>query len=374
MSIPSEPISSDIIPVGLGSRSYDIHVGRNVLSTSADLVRPFIENRKVIIVTDENIAPLHLQQTRQLMAPLASDCTEFIVPAGEASKSFDCYQRLMTDILAWGVDRQTVLVALGGGVIGDLVGFVAATLLRGVSFIQIPTSLLAQVDSSVGGKTGINAPQGKNLVGCFHQPVIVLADTALLDSLPPRELKAGYAEIVKYALLGDAQFFDWLEGHAANVLSCDEDALRYAVRRSCEMKAQIVAADETEAGQRALLNLGHTFAHAFEAEAGYDGRLLHGEAVSAGLVCAFGLSQALGLCSGQDRVRVEAHLKKLGLISSVHDLPAGHAQPHQLIGHMYKDKKAQNNELTFILVTEIGDAFVQKEVPEASVTEFLEML
>ena len=279
---------------------------------------------------------------------------------------------LMESILALGVDRQTVLIALGGGVIGDLVGFAAASLLRGVDFIQIPTSLLAQVDSSVGGKTGINARVGKNLIGAFYQPKLVLADSDVLRTLPEREMRAGYAEIVKYGLLGDASFFEWLEANGADVIQGQPEAIAHAVRTSCLAKAAIVSADETEAGKRALLNLGHTFAHAFEAEAGYDGRLLHGEAVAVGLGLAFEFSAFLDRANGQEAVRVKSHLAKLGLPASIADLPAGHASAQTLVRHMYKDKKTQNGVLTFILVEEIGKAEVVSHIQSEDVERFLE--
>ena len=265
-------------------------------------------------------------------------------------------------------------MAIGGGVIGDLVGFAAASLLRGLDFIQIPTSLLAQVDSSVGGKTGINTAAGKNLIGAFHQPRLVLANIEMLTSLPTRELKAGYAEVVKYGLLGDPAFFDWLEVNGRSVISGDLDIQAEAVRRSCQAKADIVATDEYEAGQRALLNLGHTFAHAFEAVAGYDGRLLHGEAVSAGLAYAFAFSTQLGLCSGQDAIRVAAHLQAMEMPSHIKELTAGQAPPQVLIDYMRKDKKALQGKLTLILARKIGDAFVAGDIDEAELNRFLETI
>ncbi len=365
---------SSRIHVSLGQSSYDIHIGTNLLEAAADELAALLAGRQLVIVTDEHVAPLHLKTTEAALAAHARQTTSFILPAGEASKSFAVYQQLVDDILGLPIDRQTVLVALGGGVIGDLAGFAAASLLRGLDFIQIPTSLLAQVDSSVGGKTGINTKAGKNLVGAFHQPRLVLADIGLLASLPERELKAGYAEIAKYGLLGDAEFFNWLEQHGRDVISGEAAAQTEAVRRSCQAKADIVAADERESGQRALLNLGHTFAHAFEAVAGYDGRLLHGEAVSAGLVCAFSFSRQLGLCTGQDVERVNAHLQAMGMPASAKQLPAGQAAPQVLIDHMRKDKKARRGKLTFILARQIGDAFVANDVDEAELNNFLETL
>ena len=363
-----------VIAVGLGTNSYDIHIDSDVLGTAQSLVAPIATDRKVVIITDSHVAPLHLAKTEQLFSPMAASVHSLIVPAGEASKSFSSYHNLIEDILGLGIDRQAVLVALGGGVVGDLVGFVAASLLRGIRFIQIPTSLLAQVDSSVGGKTGINSAHGKNLVGAFHQPSLVLADIDLLASLPERELRAGYAEIVKYGLLGDADFFEWLEANGTALLSGKPDILAEAVGRSCQAKADIVAEDEKEQGRRALLNLGHTFAHAFEAEAGYDGRLLHGEAVAVGLRCAFEFSEQLGFASGQDTGRIIAHLRTAGLLSSVHDMPAGWASPDRLISHMYKDKKVQSGSLTFILAHQIGEAFVARNIAEADIRHYLERL
>lgn len=366
--------SSSRIHVDVSDNAYDIHIGTNLLQSAADELAALLAGRQLVIVTDRHVAPLHLEPTKRALAAHATSTSCFILPAGEASKSFSVYEKLVNDILALPIDRQTVLVALGGGVIGDLVGFAAASLLRGLDFIQIPTSLLAQVDSSVGGKTGINTPAGKNLVGAFHQPRLVLADIGLLASLPEREIKAGYAEVVKYGLLGDADFFDWLEKHGRDILSGIPEAQAEAVRRSCQAKAEIVAADEREAGQRALLNLGHTFAHAFEAVAGYDGRLLHGEAVSAGLVCAFAFSRQLGLCSGQDVERVKAHLTAMGIPASADELPAGQAAPQVLIDHMRKDKKARQGKLTFILARQIGEAFVDRNIDEAELNRFLESL
>ena len=361
-----------IVSVGLGARSYDIHIGLELLTNAAQYIAPFITGRKLIIISDETVGALYEASLVNQLKPLARDYMSLRVPAGEASKSLHHFSALCEEILQSGIDRQTVLIALGGGVIGDLVGYVAASLLRGLDFIQIPTSLLAQVDSSVGGKTGINASAGKNLIGAFHQPRLVLADISVLDSLSPREMRAGYAEVVKYGLLGDHDFFEWLEANGAQVLARDPAALSYAVQTSCQAKADIVAADETEAGKRALLNLGHTFAHAFEAEAGYNGSLLHGEAVAAGLGTAFAFSAALGLCHGQDVQRAKAHLSASELPASRKDLPAGNASAEQLLLHMKKDKKVENAALTFILAHGIGAAEIHKNVPAEQVIDFLE--
>ena len=362
------------INVALAGNSYDIYIGNDLFTAAANSLSVLLTEKQVVIITDSNIAPLHLKATEQAVAEFARQTVSFVLPAGESSKSFGIYEQLVNDILRIPIDRQTVLVALGGGVIGDLVGFVAASLLRGLDFIQIPTSLLAQVDSSVGGKTGINTATGKNLLGAFHQPRLVLADISMLDSLPIRELKAGYAEMVKYGLLGDAAFFEWLEVNGRDVINGNTEAQAEAVRRSCQTKVDIVVADEFETGQRALLNLGHTFAHAFEAVAGYDGRLLHGEAVSVGLVCAFAFSQQLGLCSGQDVMRVAAHLKDMEMPARLNQLAAGQAEPQVLIDYMRKDKKAQQGKLTIILARQIGEAFVGQNIDEAELKSFLETL
>ena len=360
------------ISVELGTRSYDIHIGGGLIAASGTLALPFIANRHLVVITDHCVRSAHGQRLIEALEAPARKIDILSVPAGEASKSMAIYGNLLDDILALGVDRSTVIIAFGGGVIGDLAGYVAATLLRGVDLIQIPTSLLAQVDSSVGGKTGINMSAGKNLVGAFHQPKLVLADSEILATLPDRELRAGYAEIVKYGLLGNADFFNWLEQYGVAVLARDEGAIAHAVRVSCLTKADIVAKDERESGARALLNFGHTFAHAFEAEAGYDGRLLHGEAVAAGMGTAFSFSRQLGIVSGQDEIRVKAHLREMGLPFDRASLPAGDAAPSTLIRHMYKDKKTHQGALTFILVNAIGEAFVQRNVDENSITTFLE--
>ena len=360
------------VPVSLGARSYDILIGPRLLAEADTHLAPFVRNRHVIIIADSNTKTLYQSQLASTLAPLCRRCDCLDVPAGEHTKSLSQFSSLMEDILALGVDRQAVLIALGGGVIGDLVGYAAASLLRGVDFIQVPTSLLAQVDSSVGGKTGINASVGKNLIGAFYQPKIVLADSDVLTSLDARQMRAGYAEIVKYGLLGDADFFEWLEANGAAVIAGDKDAIAYAVMTSCQAKAAIVSADETEAGKRALLNLGHTFAHAFEAQAGYDGRLLHGEAVAVGLGLAFEFSAYLGRGTSQDAGRIKAHLRKMGLPDDRATLPAGNADASQLVSHMMKDKKTKDGILTFILATKIGAAEIAHNIDATDVRRFLE--
>jgi len=362
----------ETISVDLGARSYEIKIGQALLQNAAHHMAPFITDKHIIIISDSDVAPLYQSELASNLSSVASRIDCLTVPAGEASKSLRCFSDLMEDILSLNVDRKTCLIALGGGVIGDLVGYAASSLLRGVDFIQIPTSLLAQVDSSVGGKTGINAKAGKNLIGAFYQPKLVLADIDVLSSLSARQMRAGYAEIVKYGLLGDADFFEWLEAHGDKLLAGDPEALMYAVTKSCQAKADIVAADETEAGKRALLNLGHTFAHAFEAEAGYDGRLLHGEAVAAGLALAFSFSNHLGAPTSQDSARIIAHLKAVGLPAGLADLPAGQASAERLLFHMMKDKKTSNGKLTFILATQIGAAYIAPNIPSDEVIAFLE--
>ncbi|ADE40155.1 3-dehydroquinate synthase [Candidatus Puniceispirillum marinum] len=360
------------LTVGLGDRAYNIVIGPGLLAQAGDILGPIAADRHIVIISDEQVAALHLASLQTSLTKTARKIDALTVPAGETSKSMSVLARLLDDILALGVDRSVLLIAFGGGVIGDLAGFAAASLLRGVDFVQIPTSLLAQVDSSVGGKTGVNAAKGKNLIGAFYQPKAVLADTALLASLPPRELCAGFAEVIKYGLLGDRDFFEWLEANGQNVLALDDAAIAHAVYTSCAAKARIVEADEREAGQRALLNLGHTFAHAFEAEAKYDGRLLHGEAVAAGMGLAFDLSVALNICNGQDAGRCKALLEASGLPSGLSNLPAGRASADTLLGHMKHDKKVKDGTMHFVLVRSIGDAFVSGDVPPETVLALLE--
>jgi 3-dehydroquinate synthase len=360
----------ECVRVELGSRSYDIQIGPGLIQDAAGPIASVAAGRKLVIVSDETVAALHgpalvASLERDGLAPPPS----VIVPPGESSKSLENFGHAAERILALGIDRATILVALGGGVVGDLAGFLAATLLRGIDFIQVPTTLLAQVDSSVGGKTGIDSAVGKNLIGAFHQPRLVLADTDALATLPARELKAGYAEIVKYGLIDDPGFFDWLEDHGAAVLAGDVAATTHGVATSCRAKARIVAADERESGLRALLNLGHTFGHALEVEAGFGADLNHGEAVSIGLVLAFDLSVALGLCPPADARRVRTHLARLGLPVSP---PKGFGfKPDALIDRMTLDKKAEGRRLTFVLAKGIGGAFVARNVARQEVEPVL---
>ena len=357
--------------VALDSRSYDIVVGHGLLAEAARHVGPLLPRPRAVVVTDETVAALHLPALRDALAAGSIAVDEAVVPAGEASKSMAGLERLLDRLLDLQVERRDVILALGGGVVGDLAGFAAAVLRRGVDFIQIPTTLLAQVDSSVGGKTGINMPQGKNLVGAFHQPRLVLADVATLDSLPPRELRAGYAEVVKYGLLGDRPFFEWLEANGPALLAGDSGLRAEAVLTSCRRKAEIVAQDEREGGVRALLNLGHTFAHAYEAEAGYGGDVLHGEAVAAGMIAAFRLSVRLGLCSGQELERASRHFAATGLPVSAAGLGLAEATPERLLAHMRQDKKVADGRITFILLRGIGEAVISREVDEADVLAVL---
>jgi 3-dehydroquinate synthase len=361
---------SETITVGLGERAYDIHVGDGLLKQAGALLKPLAKG-VVPVVTDSHVADIHLPSLLGALRQEGLDARAIVMPPGEVSKSFAGLERLSGALLDMEIDRKGLVVALGGGVIGDLTGFAAGVLKRGVAFAQIPTTLLAQVDSSVGGKTAINAAQGKNLIGLFHQPRIVIADTSLLGTLPRRELLAGYAEVAKYGALGDAQFFEWLELKAAKALAGDEKAMVKAVAHSCRMKAEIVARDERETGDRALLNLGHTFGHALEAATGFSDRLVHGEGVAIGMALAFRLSVKLGLCPGQDAERFVRHLKAVGLPSSIGDIAGARPGAGELIRHMAHDKKVTEGKLTFILLRGLGQAFVTREVPLEAVKEVL---
>jgi 3-dehydroquinate synthase len=349
--------------VELGPRSYDILVGAGLIGEAGRAMAPVLRRKRVFIVTDETVAPLHLPALEASLEQAGIAFDKAILPAGEQTKSFDRLADLADRILAAGVERGSTLVALGGGVIGDLAGFAASIVLRGIDFVQIPTTLLAQVDSSVGGKTGINTPRGKNLVGSFHQPRLVLADIDALATLPRRQLLAGYAEVVKYGLLGDAAFFAWLEQNGVALLAGDADLQREAVKRSCAAKAAVVADDEREAGRRALLNLGHTFGHALEAECGFSDTLLHGESVAVGMALAFELSARLGLCPRADAARAIRHLAAVGLPTTLGAIGRRSWNVDRLIDHMNHDKKVADGRIAFILVRGIGDAFVTRGVP-----------
>lgn len=361
----------ETVRVGLGARAYDILIGSGLLATAAARIKPLARRNRTIVVTDENVARHHLTALMDSFAAEEMEALPVILPPGEGQKSFAGLERLSDALLALEVERGDIITAFGGGVIGDLTGLAAGLLKRGVDFVQIPTTLLAQVDSSVGGKTAINARAGKNLVGLFHQPRLVIADTALLKTLPPREMRAGYAEIVKYGLLGDRAFFEWCEKKAASLLACDAAALNNAVTHSCRMKAAIVAEDEREQGRRALLNLGHTFGHALEAETGYSDRLLHGESVATGLVLAFALAAELQLASHDDARRVEAHIAACGLPARIAGIAGLSASPDALIAHMRHDKKAKDGKLVFIVPHGIGDARIHDDVPLDAVARVL---
>ena len=364
---------SETVRVNLAGRSYDIAIGQGLLAQAGTLLSPHFIRKFAVVVTDENVAKLHLTTVTSSLEAAGFTTKAIILPAGEKTKSYEQLAKTCDALLAAGVERKDVVIALGGGVIGDLTGFAAAILRRGVNFIQIPTSLLAQVDSSVGGKTGINSSHGKNLIGAFHQPVAVLADLDVLKSLPQRQRAAGYAEIVKYGVLGNADFFSWLDSNVESIMACDMKATAQAVKTSCEMKARIVAEDETETGIRALLNLGHTFGHALEATTGYSDALLHGEAVSIGIVQAFGFSESLGHCEQGLSRKVASHLRRAGLPTHVSEIKAKLPPPEVMLKLMYQDKKAEGGKLTFILAEAIGKAFIAKGVEESKVLAFLKV-
>ncbi|MBV9419412.1 MAG: 3-dehydroquinate synthase [Alphaproteobacteria bacterium] len=361
---------SETVQVQLGERSYPIHIGPDLLKRAGSLLKP-IAKGPLPIVTDTNVAKIHLADLLVSLGDAGLDGRPIVMDAGEGTKSFAGLEKLSNELLHTGVGRGGLVVALGGGVIGDLTGLAAGLLKRGIDFAQIPTTLLAQVDSSVGGKTAINTSAGKNLVGLFHQPKVVIADTDVLKSLPRRELLAGYAEVAKYGALGDAAFFEWLEANGAKALSGDAKAIVHAVAHSCRMKADIVARDELETGDRALLNLGHTFGHALEAATGYSDRLLHGEGVAIGMALALQLSVKLGLANGQDAERFVRHLKSVGLPSSIVDIPGERPSAEVLLEHMAHDKKVKDGKMTFVLVRGIGKAFTTSDVPMDAVQELL---
>jgi 3-dehydroquinate synthase len=358
------------VPVELGSRSYEIIVGERLLAGAGEWIAPVIASPSTIIVTDRTVAKLYLHRLCNALEEAGIRFRSIILEPGESTKSLEEFARLMEALLEQKPDRRTTLIALGGGVIGDITGFAASVLLRGVNFIQIPTTLLAQVDSSVGGKTGINSRFGKNLIGSFHQPRLVLADVSLLSTLPRRELMAGYAEILKYGLIRDAGFFEWLESQAPNMLAGDNAALIHAVVSSCQAKATIVAADERESGIRALLNFGHTFGHALEAETGFSDALLHGEAVAVGMALALDASVRLGYCSAAQHRRVMQHYKQMGLAPSLHSI-RDHWDIDALLAHMAHDKKNSGGALTFVLSRGIGEAFVEHGVAPGLIREVL---
>jgi 3-dehydroquinate synthase len=367
----SEAATMECVRVGLDARSYDILVGQGLLADAGRRMRPVLRSPRAVIVTDETVAALHLAPLQAALASAGIRQDTVVLPPGEATKDFAHLQILCERALELGIDRGSALVALGGGVIGDLTGFAASILLRGIDFVQITTTLLSQVDSAVGGKTAIDMPSGKNLVGSFHQPRLVLADMATLATLPRRELLAGYAEVVKYGLIDDPDFFAWCEQHGAALVAGDPDAERRAVVASCRAKAAIVARDERETGDRALLNLGHTFGHALEVEHGFGGGLLHGEAVAIGMAMAFDLSVRLGLCPAEDALRVRRHFAAVGLPAGLDGIRGPGWTAERLVAHMGKDKKVKDGRITFILARGIGRAFVARDVAIGDVTTLL---
>ncbi|RDE06465.1 3-dehydroquinate synthase [Sphingomonas aracearum] len=359
------------VPVSLGDRSYDVLVQDGLLARAADYLQPLSRGRPMAIVTDENLRP-HLATLQAALATAGVRSEAIVLSPGEASKSWATLADLVDRLLELGVERRDHVIALGGGVIGDLVGFACAILKRGCRFVQVPTTLLAQVDSSVGGKTAINTRAGKNLVGAFHQPSLVLIDPSVLDTLPPREVRAGYAEVVKYGLIDDFAFFEWCEANGAALLAGDPAARAHAISHAVAAKARIVAADEHETnGTRALLNLGHTFGHALEAETGFSQKLIHGEGVAAGCALAFAYSADRGLCSGQDAERVAAHFRSVGLPDCLAAAGIG-ATGARLVDHMLHDKKMDAGTLPFLLARGIGRTFLDRSVDLADVARFLD--
>ena len=356
--------------VALDDRAYDIVVGPGLLARAGEMVKGRLSGERAVILTDTSVGPLYADVVKASLAKGGIAADIVTIPAGESSKSFDLLQDLLNQALDAKLDRKSFLVALGGGVVGDLGGFLAAILLRGIDYVQIPTTLLAQVDSSVGGKTAINTRHGKNLVGAFHQPRLVLADTDVLSSLPRRELLAGYAEVAKYGLIDQPEFWAWLEQNAGRVLALEPEALTHAIVTSCQAKAAVVAADEREGGMRALLNLGHTFGHAIEAEAGYDGQVLHGEAVAVGMSLAFRHSVRLGLCDPAVVGRVENHLAGVDLpVSPLQVMGQQLPSIDGLMARMASDKKAEGGSLTLILANGIGESFVAKGADATAVEQ-----
>ncbi len=369
---PSPKTPPATITVALGSRSYDVLIGPGLMARVADLIETRLGKAKCGIVTDTNVARLHLAPLEASLKAVGRHAGSEVLAPGEATKSFTSLARLCERLLEMGLERGDLVIALGGGVIGDLAGLAASIVRRGIRFVQIPTTLLAQVDSSVGGKTGINTPQGKNLVGTFHQPSLVLADTEVLATLPPRQFRAGYVEAAKYGLIADARYFAWLEQNSSAVLAKDTAALAHAIAVAVQGKADVVSRDETETGDRMLLNLGHTFGHALEAWAGFSDRLLHGEAIAIGICLAFRLSEELSLIGNNSVARVETHFASLGLPTRIADIPGGQGpDAATLLKIMGQDKKVRGGALTLILVRGIGEAFISRDVAPNAVLDFL---
>jgi 3-dehydroquinate synthase len=367
-------IEPAIVRVALADRSYDIVIGRGQIATLGARIEALRPHAKTFIVTDGNVALHHLDAVEAALAESGVAHSQLVVPPGEGTKSFKVFADVCEAVIAARIERGDLVIALGGGVIGDLAGFAASAVRRGLDYVQVPTTLLAQVDSSVGGKTAINSAHGKNLIGAFHQPILVIADTTLLDTLPPREFRAGYAEVVKYGLLNDPAFFAWLEANWREVFAggnSASSAREHAIAVSCRAKAAIVARDERETGERALLNFGHTFGHALEAACGFSDRLLHGEAVAAGIALAFGFSARLGLIAAAEAERAVRHLAAVGLPTRLRDIPGRLPDADVLLQLMAQDKKVKRGELTFILVRGIGAAFVEPRVDPARVRAFL---
>ncbi len=362
------------VRVPLPGREYDILIGPGLLGEAGQLIASHLGGGRCGVVTDENVAQFHLKTLEESLVGEGLFKGSIVLPAGESTKSFSQLAPLCERLLEMGLERGDLVVAFGGGVIGDLAGFAASILRRGIRFVQVPTSLLAQVDSSVGGKTGINTPQGKNLIGTFHQPGLVLADTDVLSTLPKRELRAGYAEMLKYSLIRDKTFFSKLEESWSGVMDLESEPLISAIETSVKAKAEVVLADELEAGERALLNLGHTFGHALEAYTGYSDRLLHGEGVAIGMSLAFRFSHRLGLCEDGIAERVSAHLSQVGLPTKISDIPGiepGGVDVSELVRLMGQDKKVRDGQMAFVLVREIGDAFVSRGITKDQVNQFL---
>jgi 3-dehydroquinate synthase len=370
MTVSLRSGEATIVNVALAGRAYDIVIGRGLLASLGKRVVALRPGARVAIVTDDTVEKLHLAAAEASLSEAGIATSKIVVPAGEGSKSAPVFARVCEDMIAARIERNDLVVALGGGVIGDLAGFASSAVRRGLDYVQVPTTLLSQVDSSVGGKTGINSRHGKNLIGAFHQPILVVADTALLDSLPIRIMRAGYAEVAKYGLIADADFFSWLEANWRDVFA-GGPAREHAIAVSCRMKAAIVARDERETGDRALLNLGHTFGHALEAAAGFSDRLYHGEAIAIGMALAFAFSARRGLCSEADVERVVRHLSAVGLPTRIADFPGETPDAERLIELIGQDKKVRRGRLTFILARGIGQSFIAPDIDVADVRSFL---
>ncbi len=362
---------SSELRVELGARSYTIKLGTDLIPNAGPILAPLIHSSHAVVVTDENVSKFWLDPFYTSLISEGIRVNSVILPPGEETKTFSSLQKLLDKLFDLTISRKTVLIALGGGVIGDITGFAAAVALRGIDYVQVPTTLLSQVDSSVGGKTGINNKHGKNLIGAFHQPLYVISDMNTLDTLPPRELLAGYAEIIKHAIIRDSSFFDWLLCNGNSIISGNKQFQREAVLKSCTIKAQIVKTDELEKSERMLLNMGHTFGHAFEVASGYSGNLLHGEAVAIGIVIAIDLSVRMGLCSKNDLNKVRNHFREIGLPIGLKEIAAGNWSAEGLIKNMLQDKKAEAGNLAFILSGGIGNSLVSREVSHKDLMEIL---